>query len=196
MPGTPTAFGEVGGYPRARVSRRRRLLLAGVIVPPLLGVVSLFPFFWPAESKLRPADAVFVLSGDHGERQGAALQAVDSGIAPVLVFVGTPDNLSEDEFCAGRRPPYRAICLRPQPDNTREEARAGAELAEREGWDHIVVATSTQHVTRARLLFQRCFSGRVSVIGSRPPYDFKTLLGQVAHEWAAVAHALVAERGC
>jgi hypothetical protein len=168
-----------------------------VIAATVVLALSFYPFLWPAQDEPNRADAVFVLSGDHGERQRTALDLLGSGVAPVLVFVGTLDSPSTEDLCGGRRLPYETVCLRPElPDNTRNEARAGATLAEGRGWKHIVVVTSTQHVARARLLFRRCFDGRVSVIGARAPYGFKTFLGQVAHEWAGMAHALVAARGC
>ena len=45
-----------------------------------------------------------------------------------------------------------------------EDARAIARLARERGWSSIVVVTSRFHVTRARMLFRRCYRGALSVV--------------------------------
>lgn len=162
----------------------------------LLLTVSVAPFMWPQTEEVEQADAIFILSGDHGERLPKALRLMDGGVAPTLVFVGTIDRLLEEELCKGGRVPYEVLCVRPVPDSTRQEARAAARLAKSRRWRTIVVVTSTHHVTRSALLFRRCFSGKVKMVAGRAPFTGGQLARQIAHEWLGTAHALTAARGC
>lgn len=172
---------------------RRFFIGAGILV--LLFLATLIPFLWPRMDSPRRADAVVLLSGDHGERLPVALRLLEAGVAPTLVFDGTLDRALEQEWCAGGQE-FEAVCLRPQPDSTRAEARAAAELARSRGWDRLVVVTSDFHVTRSRFLFNRCFQGTVEAVGSRPSYGWGLKIRQIAHEWLAMAQTLLIDRGC
>lgn len=177
-----------------RAALRRLLFLVGVTL--LLSLSSLVPFLWPQTDRPRRADAVFILSGDHGERLPQAVRLMDAGVAPTLVFVGTIDRAMEDELCQGGRVPYEVLCVRPMPDSTRQEARAAARLAESRGWRTIVVVTSTHHIARSSLLFRRCFGGTVKMVAGGPAFTRRELARQIGHEWLGVAHALTVARGC
>jgi len=177
------------------LTRLLRVFAATTAVVTLLLLASVAPFLWPATDEVERADAVILLSGDHGERLPVAMRLIERGVAPTLVFDGTPDRALEEELCAHERR-FEAVCLRPQPDSTRAEARAAAELAERRGWRNIVVVTSTFHITRSRILFNRCFDGTVKVVGGRRRQGVRALAGQVAHEWLGSVHALTLARGC
>ena len=176
--------------------RTPRWLLTAVVLAPILFLVSLVPFLWPHTARPERADAVFILSGDHGERLPQALRLMDGHVAPTLVFIGTIDRALEDELCQGGRVPYEVLCVRPNPDSTRHEARAAARLADSRGWRRLVVVTSTHHVSRSALLFRRCFDGEVEMVAGRAPFTREELSRQIAHEWLAVAHALTVGRGC
>ncbi|MGH9224462.1 MAG: YdcF family protein, partial [Acidimicrobiales bacterium] len=114
------------------------------------------------------AEAVVVLSGDYGDRLAAGLDLMARRVAPTLVLAGEPDYLMVIRLCQNPQP-FEAVCLLPQPDSTRAEARAVADLAAQRGWRRVVVVTSMPHVTRARLLFERCVEGEVLMVGSHPP---------------------------
>ena len=114
---------------------------------------------------------------------------------PTLVFVGTPDRAEEDELCQTRgRVEY--LCLRPQPDNTRAEARAVAGLVESRRWQKVVVVTSSFHVTRSRLLFRRCLDAEVSMMGGEPPSERRVLVRQMRKEWLKVVYTVAVGPGC
>lgn len=132
-----------------------------------------------------------VLSGDRGERLARALQLVEAGVAPTLVLDGQPDFQQAEDLCRGGQA-YEVVCLRPEPDSTRAEARAAARLASDRRWRHIVVVTTTSHVTRAGLLFRRCVEGSVHMVKAHR----RPQLGPVVHEWLGVVHALTLARGC
>ena len=136
-----------------------------------------------------------MLSGDGGDRRPIALSLIDQGLVSTLVFVGTPDRLDEDQLCQSRQR-VEFICLRPQPDNTRAEARAAAQLAKSRGWRSVTVVTSKAHTTRAFILFRRCFDGRLRIMGGNPRTDQGLRPHQVPTEWLKVAYTVTAARGC
>jgi uncharacterized SAM-binding protein YcdF (DUF218 family) len=91
----------------------------------------------------------------------------------------------------------RLICLTPRPAATRGEARAFADLAEREGWSSLVLVTSTYHVRRASLLLDRCYQGRLRRVAVPLRNAFSDQTGQqIATEWLALVAALTLQRSC
>lgn len=185
---------SISSRPRV-VMRRLGRVLAAVTAVLLVVAITFIPVVWPETDPPGRADAVFVLSGDHGERLPIAQALIDDGLVDTLVFVGTLDRSEEESLCSSRgRVEY--ICLRPQPDNTRNEARSAGHLAESRGWRTIVVVTSNFHVARARILFNRCFDGQVRVMGSDPPYGQATLRRQLPAEWLKLGFTLALSRTC
>src|SRR5581483_1500567 len=76
----------------------------------------------------------------------------------------------------------------------RGEARAVARLARTHGWRSVAVVTSTFHVTRAKMLFRRCYRGELAFVGSRSPWW--RLPEDWALETAKLAVQLTRERSC
>lgn len=141
------------------------------------------------------ADAIVVPSGDHGERLKAALALMRRDVAPTLVLVGAPDFPEAGAVCRGDLA-FEVICLRPRPDpNTRGQAQAVTALAGSRAWRSLAVVTSIQHVTRARLLFDRCFDGDLEVMGVEPP-PLIDISSSVEHEWFGYLHAVLLTKGC
>src|SRR5438093_1486607 len=144
------------------------------------------------------ADAVVVLSGARNLRLDPALQLVERGVAPVLAISGAardPRWRKARQLCAvGHAGRVRVVCFMPVPFSTRGEARAIGQLARARGWNRVVVVTSTFHVTRTRLLFHRCYAGRLWVVGAAAPW------WRLPEEWASESGKLLvqltAERGC
>jgi uncharacterized SAM-binding protein YcdF (DUF218 family) len=98
------------------------------------------------------------------------------------------------ELCS-RSQPFPVVCLRPRPDNTRSEARATAAFGRAHHWKTIIVVTTTYHVARARMLFRRCFSGRVEMVGAEPSYPQAEKRHQIWREYLALGRATLL-RGC
>ena len=146
---------------------RRFLLVAAVVVLAAWVGVAVRFVLWPAQDSARHADAVVVLAGDH-LRLGKALELMTRRVAPALVISDglAPGWRDANRLCRGGGNRFRVLCFRPDPYSTRGEARAVARMAAARGWRSVVVVTSTYHVTRARLLFDRCVDARVSVTGS------------------------------
>jgi uncharacterized SAM-binding protein YcdF (DUF218 family) len=166
---------------------------AGVLFAGVAAMAIGASVMWPISTRPTHADAIVVLSGDHGERLARAKQMIAAGVATTLVLVGTPDSLENLEMCRGDTI-YDVICLRPEPDSTRAEARATAALARARGWRDLAVVTSTPHVTRARLLFDRCWSGGLTVTGADLRYGGAAARRARVHEWLGLVYALTALR--
>ena len=178
--------------------RRRRLLLALGVAVAALASLSVPLFLFPATDEPGGADAVVVFAGADGERQAAGIRLVREGVAPVLVISdgGVPGSRNA-RVCRERPADLRLVCLTPDPATTRGEARAFADLAEREGWRSLALVTSTYHVHRAGLLLDRCYQGelrRVAVPVEDAGVD--QTLQQVAAEWLALAAAVTLYRPC
>lgn len=186
----------VDSYMGPGVRRRfRRPVVLLVVASVLLVTASVLLFVRPPADTPTRADAIFVLSGDRGERMAAALRFADRYPGATLVHVGTPDSIFVRRLCAGLEG-RDAVCLAPKPDNTRTEARAIAQLTRERGWTRPVVVTSTYHVTRSRLLVARCLDRGFETVAARPRIRWWQWIPQIAHEWGGLAQALVLRRGC
>jgi uncharacterized SAM-binding protein YcdF (DUF218 family) len=146
---------------------------------------------WPKTDAPSRAGAVVVLAGGQGERLTKALQLVQAGTAPTLVIANGDDPRwpEANRLCHGAAS-FEVVCFRPDPDNTRGEARAIASLGESRGWSSLVVVTTTYHVTRARLLIGRCYTGRTSFVAASPSAGPFRMFLNVTREWAGLATSL------
>jgi uncharacterized SAM-binding protein YcdF (DUF218 family) len=158
-------------------------------------------FAWPQADMAPPshADAVVVLSGGRNSRLDPALKLMARGIAPVLAIsspLKDPRWTTAIELCNGEtpHPAFKVICFEAAPYSTRGEAETVARLAHEHGWNRIVVVTSTYHVTRARMLFRRCYRGRLWTVGTSSPWY------RLPEEWASETAKLIVqstfERDC
>ncbi|HEX5586476.1 MAG TPA: YdcF family protein [Acidimicrobiia bacterium] len=179
--------------PLLRVGRWARrtvvVVILLVLVPVLVVGVSLRLFVWPRTDHVEPADAVVVLAGGDGERLNRGLELMGQGVAPTLVLSFGPNRLCN--FVQ----PFPVVCFAPSPENTRGEAEAIGRLAAERGWTNLVLVTSTPHITRARLLVERCYPGRLQVASATPSSSVPGWAFAIAHEWAGLAEATV-ERDC
>ena len=87
------------------------------------------------------------------------------------------------------------VCFNPSPETTRGEAEAIGRLAKEHGWNRIVLVTSTYHMSRARLLVGRCYSGTVEVAPAEPDQGVGAWVGAVLHEWGGLAESAI-HRSC
>jgi uncharacterized SAM-binding protein YcdF (DUF218 family) len=152
-------------------------------------------FLFPQEDHPTKADAVIVLSGDRHQRFDRALQLMRAGVSKTLVVSGWPDELYPQarRYCA-HPSAYRVICFWPKPFSTRGEAREIETLARRYGWKRVVVVSSTYHLFRARMLIERCYHGKLDMVGA--PFPGWRIPLVLVEETAKLAVALTARRGC
>ena len=166
------------------------MLAAGAVVLTLRFV------FFPTEDEVGHADAVVVLSGSKHERLDGGLALMAKGAAPVLVISNglDPTQPRAPGLCHHGGNGFQVICFTPDPDSTRGEAEAVGRLAREHRWKRILLVTSRFHVTRARMLFDRCVDGDVDAVGV--DYPWTTIPYAVAGEWFKTVRALTYQRGC
>lgn len=128
----------------------------------LIGVVGYRVYVHPQVDTLRPGarvDAVVALGGLI-ESAAHAQSLVEQGAAPVLVLSDPyPDGAAPavDQACASQPSAYRVICFKPDPSTTRGEAQQIQDLAQRSGWTRVAVVAPIFHISRARLIIERCY---------------------------------------
>ena len=181
-------------------SRRLRLVLAAVSSASGLtvGLLTVPLFLVPASAAPTRADAVVVLAGGSGERIERGIEVVRDGHAEVLlVSTGTGASFGSVD-CSDRdgTNPVEVICFEPVSDDTRGEARAVAQIAAARQWDKILLVTSTYHLTRATLLFERCSEAEVIGVQARPDIAIPTWFTSVFHEWVGVGLAVTVTTSC
>jgi len=179
--------------PAGRSRRRRWLLLVAVLSLVVAFLcLSCALFVWPSADRPEHVDAVLSLNGaNENLREQRALALVRAGYANALLF-------SEGHYpqvpCP-KVPHVAVVCFIPNPARTVGEVEFAVRYAARRGWHSIMVVPGLPQATRARLLMARCFKGHTVVVPAAAPPLFE-LVGEVIYEWAAMAKALVVDRGC
>ena len=177
---------------------RRLALLFAVfaIVFAAFLAASAYLFVWPEDDHLRSPDALVVLGpGPNGERWRKAADLLRDYPGLPLV-VSEPKPFGRHGQLRAWCSEGRATCFRAEPFTTRGEARQVARLARRRNWRSLIVVTSRYHVVRARLLYRRCYPGRVMVVGAPPGKGRRELLSRAMHEWGGLLYALTFARDC
>jgi uncharacterized SAM-binding protein YcdF (DUF218 family) len=149
-------------------------------------------FIWPAQGAPARVSAIIVLGGQ-GNRLGKGLELAHEGRAPVLVISqGLPFPVPSS-LCAHTQA-FKGICFQPEPETTQGEAEYVGRLARQYHWSSVVLVTTPDQDTRARVRFQRCFAGQVYVVAAPlPAYSWPY---EIAYQWAALFKALVLQRSC
>lgn len=138
-----------------------RLLLAALLVAGL-AAVGVVAYALPRDDVPAAPDVVVALGGSGAERAQLGIELAERHNVP-LVLSSSAAFYAEQE---GLRCDRDALCFDPMPANTAGEARSVARMAEAEGWQEVVVTTTSHHSSRARFLFQQCLGrDRVRVLG-------------------------------
>lgn len=137
--------------------------------------------FYPALpiAEAGPADAVVVLGGilgprvargyltnwtESSERYLGGVALLRAGRAKVLVFTGARmpwekavrfEGEDLRDIAVGQGVPAEQILVTREISNTRDEARAVAEMAKAHGWKRVIVVTTAWHMPRAARLFRK-----------------------------------------
>jgi uncharacterized SAM-binding protein YcdF (DUF218 family) len=180
---TSTCISETKAAPRRRC---RRLLLRTVAwcatALLLWAVTGLALYVVPATDAPRHADVLFVLA-PQGDRTRYAEQLMDQGYAGTLAISAPRDTAGSSALCNEKRA-YRIVCFDPDPVTTQGEARALQSLSEEHGWKSADVLTAQFHVTRARVLLQRCYTGDLGMIAYRQELPLLVLPYVGQSSWA------------
>lgn len=151
------------------------------------------------------SDAVLVLGPPDPSRMEKATElVVERHLADTLV-ISTPDPQAGDapglvafysakKFCEPRQD-LEIICFKPNPSTTQGEAMQLRELARERGWDTVTAVTFDQHITRARMILQRCFPGELRMTAVDYRLTGRALLGHYVRQSAGFLKAWVTP-GC
>jgi uncharacterized SAM-binding protein YcdF (DUF218 family) len=175
--------------------RRIVVVVVGVLLAAWI-VATVRIVFLPVEDDPGKADAVVVLSGSKHERLDRGLELVREGVAPTLVISGgfDPRQPAANRLCREGGDGFTVACFTPDPDSTKGEARTVAALARKHGWQRVLLVTSRFHVTRARMLFDRCLDADVDAVGV--DYPWTSVPGVIVGEWVKLGLSSTIARGC
>jgi uncharacterized SAM-binding protein YcdF (DUF218 family) len=173
--------------PSLRAWQRACAVVAAVVIAFALATARLL--IWPSAGMPARVDAIVLLAGP-GDRIPEALRLASGHRAPVLVVSLGQHGYGEP--CP--RSVVSVICFEPDPGDTRGEAEYVGRLGKARGWHSIVLVTSSEQATRARIMMQRCYAGSVYVMtapvpASQVPYE-------IAYGWGALAKAFAVKRSC
>lgn len=156
-------------------------------------------FVSPHVNKLEHADAVVVLGGPFVDgRLDYAKRLVDEQYADTLVISNGAERDDPTHWpCTGFESAAAAVrCFIPEPDTTQGEAREIRGYAEQYGWTKIIVVTSSYHVSRARMIIERCFDGQVMMTSPAAPHSFARIASEYLYQTAGYAKAWTVTTGC
>lgn len=151
-------------------TRKKRLLRPVAVIAAFAifwAVAGIFLYVAPPADQPKHADVLFVL-GPPDDRISYAEQLMHRGYAHTLA-VSSPigkDGRFEAAICGAQRS-YRIICFKPDPFTTQGEARALKNLSDQYGWKSANVLTAQFHVTRARVIVNRCYTRDLHMVADR-----------------------------
>ncbi|MGL4340273.1 MAG: YdcF family protein [Rhodoglobus sp.] len=182
---------------------RRLFVMGRVALWAVVGIVmtlviaSLPLFVFPAHDSPIASDALVVL-GPSRDRMPLARELMEKGYSTTLVIVSPvlENGRFEVDLCNNdSEVDYTVECFSAIPTTTRGEARGVRALSEREGWDSIMVLTFTPHLSRARVIFERCFTGDIRMIEYRPDFEVTDWARESLYQYGGFAKVLT-ETGC
>jgi hypothetical protein len=167
----------------------RRSLAALAVIVAAFAAATARVIVWPAQGMPPHVDAIVMMAGG-GDRVSVALRLARERRAPVLVISRSRDNAGPCPAVPG----VKIFCFVPDPRNTRGEAEFASRLAKRYGWRSVVLVTTAEQDTRARLIMRRCYGGSVYAVIA--PLPWTQLPYQIAYGWGALFKALFLVRDC
>jgi uncharacterized SAM-binding protein YcdF (DUF218 family) len=183
-----------GGSTTIRNSRRWLLFGAlGVVVfvAVVFAAMTLRLFVFPSTDQPTHVDGIVSLNGSNeGARTALAVSLAEKGYAPVILF--SRGGEKADTSCP-KVPKIAVVCFVDVPNNTRGEAEWAGRYAQQHDWHSLMIVPGRSQVTRARLLTERCFSGRVVVV---PISASRPALSDILHQWGGLFSSLLVHRSC
>ncbi len=133
------------------------------------------------------ADAVVVLSGAKN-RLPVGVRLMRDRDAPLLVVSRNDKPTPLEQRACAHELDVTTLCVRADPFSTQSEAELIEKLATQRGWDALDVVTSKFHTYRAKFMIERCYHGRLALVGSPNPKGFDLLRNAVLEPAKLVYH--------
>jgi hypothetical protein len=182
------------GNPQSRNRWRRwllRVLAAAFIIVAVFAAATLRLFVFPPTDGPAHVDGILSFNGsDEITRTALAVSLAEKGYAHVLLY--SQGAATADTSCP-KVPHVSVVCFVDVTNNTRGEAEWAGRYAERHHWRSLLIVPGRSQATRARVLVERCFSGRVIVV---PPSESRPAVSDIVHQWGGLFDALFIDRGC
>lgn len=186
------------GWPATR--GKRVLLISGISVLALFVawlVAGYLVIVDPTVNHPERADAVVVIGPpDANGRIDTALDLINHHVTSNLVIsVMSEKQRLAKHLCTDPQDGFTVTCFLPHPATTRGEAEHVRELARQHGWHSIIVVTSTYHVSRARMIFDRCIDGSLYLVAARRHISIFDWAYQYLYQTGAYVKAAL-QSGC
>ena len=141
------------------------------------------------------ADAIVVLGPSLGTRLDDAMQlASELHVNQMLVSVGD-SGTPRSPLCTQPQRGITITCFIPRPGTTQGEARELGKVAAQRHWTTVIVYADKPHLSRAQMLFKRCFSGRVQMVPDNASLTVGRWLYEFAYQTGAYVKAEL-QSGC
>jgi uncharacterized SAM-binding protein YcdF (DUF218 family) len=179
------------------ISRLRRLAAAVLVLLLVWLAACYLVVIRPRVNRPVPSDAILVLGSPTVDgRLEEGLRLADAGYADTLVIsIGWAKGRQRIAACDDDDPRYRVICFQPDPTTTRGEAEEFGRLARERHWSSVLVVTSVYHVSRARLIVDRCMPGTVRMVATPARPSPRGWAYQFLYQTGGFAKALL-HRSC
>ena len=194
VPGRRPVTSRSGRRPAGRRRWLVRILLALLAIW-LLGCYLVL--VEPTVNKPVKVDAILVLGPPDVDGRAEAGYALARAHYANTVVVSVQSDLQQQVkgACRNQNAGYQVICFQPDPGTTRGEAREIGRLARQHHWTSVIVITSTYHISRARMIVERCMPGSVLMVAAPGKPALATWAKQFFYQSAAYVKAF-AVRGC
>lgn len=173
-------------------TRFRALIAAGTIYVALVAILSTIgtaAYVFPHTDRPAKTDVVFVIGPPTTSRLALAEKMVKKGLSTNVMISVSPDgrynSAKNISLCEDESSRYRVYCGVPDPFTTQGEARWLKAMAAEHGWTSATVITFTPHITRARVLMDRCFTGDLRMVADRRPLSLDTWVYQYLYQTGA-----------
>jgi uncharacterized SAM-binding protein YcdF (DUF218 family) len=137
------------------------------------------------------ADAIVVLGPATDDRIAEAVTLARQSVSHVIVVSNEWSHRSAMQLCANPPSGWTLLCFIPSPDTTRGEAEYVRNLVSARGWSNLAVVTSRYHISRARLIIKRCFTGRLQMVAAPESINPAQWLYQYFYQSAGYLRAAV-----
>ena len=179
-------------------SHRAAYVVTALCTSLVIAVVAGWPVYvCPQVDQPRRADAVFVLGGADYGRYPFGFELGTQGWARTVV-VSNPNGTDDpwlSETCRTPQAAFELICFSPTPATTRGEGQELRRLAAERGWSTVIVVTSRPHISRARFILARCFTGELVMVATPTPTSIKRWAFEYIAQTAGYIRAVL-QPGC